>query len=801
MLTAGLDPGLDPGEIAALLRGEHGDPFAVLGPHPAVGPSGAAAVWLRVLRPGALGVTAVDADGRAVASLARIEPPEPAGEPGGEAGLFAALITSPEPGADPALPPDYRLLVDYPHGHRELVDDPYRFGPGLPELDRYLLGEGTHLRPWTVLGAHPQIRDGVAGVRFAVWAPNAAVVAVIGDFNGWNHIHHPMRLHPGIGVWELFIPGIAPGAVYKYAIRAPLGPAGDPMLAEPPPLGQLGWLDNPGWLSKADPYAFAAELRPRTASVVTRLPAPAPAPELARRARARAAANDPTAPISIYEVHLGSWRRTEDGGFYDWARLAAELPAYVAELGFTHVELLPIAEHPFDGSWGYQVTGYYAPTARFGPSVGEQQGLAALVRACHAQGLAVLLDWVPAHFPDDPHALREFDGTALYEYADPREGRHEDWDTLIFNFGRTEVRNFLAGNALYWLDVWGLDGLRVDAVASMLYRDYSRPADAWLPNAQGGRENLEAVSLLRHINAMLAAEPSSAGAAIVAEESTSWAGVTAPLESFSSGPEVPLGFAYKWNLGWMHDTLAYMAEDPLHRKHHHDRLTFGLVYGFSERFVLPLSHDEVVHEKRSLLGRMPGDRWQRFANLRAYYGFMWAHPGKKLLFMGGELAQEREWDHDRALDWHLLDGPPELNEHRGIRALIRELNRVYRGYPALHARDCDPAGFEWLVVDDRERSVIAFLRKGTRDSEQVLVVCNFTPVPRDDYRIGLPDACPGAWVRILDTDARQFGGSDFLAHAGATSERPQAETIPVNDHPRSLSLTLPPLATIMLAPR
>ena len=827
--------GLDPAEIVALIRGEHGDPFAALGPHrtePGPATRREAGVWLRALRPGALAVAVeLGPDHACSVALEQIDP----------AGLFAiwiaqaeldALVGPIEPG-DPAGPLGaYRLAVDYPHGHREIVDDPYRFGFGLGELDRYLLGEGTHLRPWTVLGAHPRVRDGIAGVRFAIWAPHARAVAVVGDFNGWNPAHHPMRLHPSVGVWELFVPGVAVGAVYKYAVRTAYPP--DDPAAVPVDLSGHLPLDRH---DKADPYAFAAELRPGTASLVAALPEPHP--DEADRQQRRIEVNDPSAPISIYEVHLGSWRRGDDNRFYDWARLAAELPAYVAGLGFTHVELLPIAEHPFDGSWGYQVTGYYAPTARFGPG----SGFAEFVAACHAHGLAVLLDWVPAHFPDDAHALRELDGTALYEYADPREGKHEDWDTLIFNFGRTEVRNFLVGNALYWLEVWGVDGLRVDAVASMLYRDYSRPADAWVPNAAGGRENLEAISLLQRVNAVISAE--APGAATVAEESTSWPGVTAPLHSelrssrdpapscdpsgrhsalaTDAAPDpspdapavVPLGFAYKWNLGWMHDTLAYMSEDPIFRKHHHERLTFGILYGFSERYVLALSHDEVVHEKRSLLGRMPGDRWQRFANLRAYYGFMWGHPGKKLLFMGGEFGQEREWDHDRGLDWDLLDpapGDPDrpepspeagVNEHAGVQALVAELNAVYRGHPALHALDCDPAGFEWLVVDDREHSVIAFLRRGSEPDQQLIVVCNFTPLPRVGYRVGLPEPAPGlsddAWAVVLDTDARRWGGSGYRDLAGAPAIA-EVEAVPSDGRERSLSLVLPPLATIMLIP-
>jgi 1,4-alpha-glucan branching enzyme len=722
MLTAGLSPA----EIDAIVRGEHGDPFAVLGPHP-----GATGVWLRVLVPGAVAVTVLVGEDE----IARLEAIH-------VNGLFAGLL-------EPEILPDaYRLALEYGDGRREVVEDSYRFTPAISELDRYLLGEGTHLRPWKMLGAHLCEQAGIAGVRFAVWAPNASRVAVVGDFNGWSELRHAMRFHPGAGIWELFVPGVGVGALYKFALRG---------------------RDGEALPHKADPYAFCSELRPATASVV------APLPAYPARPAERAAANAESAAISIYEVHLGSWRRSADGGFLDWSTIAEQLPAYVADLGFTHIELLPIAEHPFDGSWGYQVTGMYAPTSRFG----DPRGFAGLIAACRARGLGIILDWVPAHFPNDPHALANFDGTALYEYADPREGLHKDWNTLIFNFARTEVRNFLVGNALYWLEAWGVDGLRVDAVASMLYRDYSRGPGEWLANVEGGRENLEAVGLVQRLNEIVDSE--DPGAITVAEESTSWPGVTRPVA------EGGLGFHYKWNLGWMHDTLGYMARDPIHRKHHHEQLTFGIMYQFSEQFLLPLSHDEVVHGKRSLIGRMPGDRWQRFANLRAYFGFMWGHPGKKLLFMGGEFAQEREWDHDRALDWELLEGP----EHRGVQALIRALNRFYCSRPALHELDGDPAGFEWVVTEDREHSVIAFLRK-SRDGAQVLVVCNFTPLPRHGYRVGVDDE--RAWIERLNTDAIEFGGSGVGNGAAAI----ESDEVPADGRPRSLALHLPPLATIML---
>ncbi|KIG18585.1 1,4-alpha-glucan (glycogen) branching enzyme, GH-13-type [Enhygromyxa salina] len=730
-------------EITALVRAEHDDPFAVLGPH-----LSDAGLWVRALLPGATSIELLDTDGSVVAPLASIHPD----------GLFELLLdTNP-----PALGWAYQLQVHYPHGHTERIDDPYRFGSTLGELDRHLLGEGSHLRPWQVLGAHAREQQGVAGVRFVVWAPNAARVAVIGDFNQWEPRRHPMRLHPSNGVWELFIPGVGVGAKYKYELRTRDGRV------------------LPG---KADPYAFASELRPASASVV------APFPRAKPLSEPRRLANTPTAPVSIYEVHLGSWRRGADNSFPTWDTLAEQLPAYVAKLGFTHIELLPIAEHPFDGSWGYQVTGMFAPTSRFG----DPAGLATLIEACHAHGLGVILDWVPAHFPNDAYSLVHFDGTALYEYADPREGVHKDWDTLIYNFGRTEVRNFLVGSALYWLECWGIDGLRVDAVASMLYRDYSREPGEWVPNVHGGRENLEAISLVRRVNEVVRAE--APGCVTVAEESTSWPGVSRPTETGG------LGFDYKWNLGWMHDTLGYFANDPLYRKHHHDKLTFSIMYAFDERFVLPLSHDEVVHGKRSLINKMPGDRWQMFANLRALFAYMWTHPGKKLLFMGGEFAQQREWNHDRALDWELLDPSTQGSaEHRGVQALITDLNRLYRARPALHELDCAPEGFEWVIVDDQARSVLVFVRKDSAGG-CVMVACNFTPVPRPGYRIGV--AMPGNWRVSLSTDALRYAGSDYPCTGNKPGAKPRpitAKPIAAHGHEQSITLNLPPLATVILEP-
>src|SRR5450830_459337 len=552
-------------------------------------------------------------------------------------------------------------------------NDAQRSPPVLGEMDVWLLSEGTHLRPYEVLGANPAMRDGIAGTRFAVWAPNASRVSVVGDFNYWNGHQNPMHLRHSCGVWELFLPYVTEGALYKYEICTRHG-------AVLP--------------ARADPYARQSELRPATASVVAAMPSVVP------RSNQRAQANAQNAPMSIYEVHLGSWRRVADGSngghgrWLNWDELADTLVPYAKDMGFTHLELMPISEHPFDGSWGYQPIGLYSPTSRFG----DARGLSRFVARCHAEGLGLLLDWVPAHFPNDEHGLANFDGTHLYEYADPREGFHKDWNTLIYNFGRTEVRNFLIGNALYWLERFGVDGLRVDAVASMLYRDYSREAGEWVPNEFGGRENLEAIAFLKRMNEVVGTERPQA--VTLAEESTAYPAVSRP--TYAGG----LGFHYKWNMGWMNDTLTYMARDPIHRKHHQNEMTFGLIYAFTENFVLPISHDEVLHGKGSLLNKMSGDRWQKFANLRAYLGFMFGHPGKKLLFMGCEFGQEREWNHDQSLDWHLL----EDGLHQGTQRLVRDLNQLYRETPALYTQDFVPAGFEWIENNDADKSVLSFIR-------------------------------------------------------------------------------------------
>jgi 1,4-alpha-glucan branching enzyme len=616
-------------------------------------------------------------------------------------------------------------------------------------MDAWLLGEGTHLRPYETLGAHGTTIDGVHGTRFAVWAPNARRVSVVGEFNFWDGRRHPMRFRRELGVWELFVPGAVNGQLYKFEI-----------------------VDNSGQMRiKADPFAFEAQMRPQTASMICGLP---PKTEMQPQ---RKAANAFDQPISIYEVHLGSWRRHTDNNFWlSYKELAEQLIPYVKEMGFTHIELMPINEHPFDGSWGYQPLGMYAPTRRFG----TRDEFRHFVAAAHDAGINVLLDWVPGHFPSDDFGLAKFDGTELYEHSDPREGFHQDWNTLIYNFGRREVSNYLSGNALYWMERFGIDGLRVDAVASMIYRDYSRAEGEWVPNQFGGRENLEAISFLRHTNRVLGR--AAPGSVTVAEESTDYPGVTRPSEDGG------LGFWFKWNLGWMHDTLDYMKLDPVHRRYHHQLMTFGMIYNYTENFVLPLSHDEVVHGKRSILDRMPGDAWQKFANLRAYYGWMWGFPGKKLQFMGNEFAQGREWNHDTSLDWHLLEG--EDNWHNGVHRLVRDLNHTYRHYAPLHQLDFDGQGFEWLVVDDYENSVFVFVRRD-RDGNEIIVASNFTPVARHNYRFGVNQR--GGWREIMNTDQHDYHGSDTRNHGVVHTDEMES-----HGRPQSLSLTLPPLATLWL---
>jgi len=726
---------LRPETIDALVTGQHGDPFAVLGPH--AGREGMVSV--RALLPAARAVAAVTPDGT-VSPLRAVHP----------AGFWEGEV----PGR--RLPLEYRLRVVDDQGEVSEVEDPYRFPPTLSPYDLHLLGEGTHYRLFERLGAHPIRHEGVEGVRFVVWAPNARRVSVVGDWNGWDGRRQPMRLHPGNGLWELFVPGVTLDARYKYEI-----------------IGRDGEL----LALKTDPVAFAFEPdEPRTASAVTDLNAFAwgDAEWMDERKRRNALHR----PMSVYEVHLGSWRRPEAGTLPSYREVAEQLADYVSEMGFTHVELLPITEHPYYASWGYQTLGYYAPTRRYG----NPTDFMAFVDTLHRRGIGVIMDWVPAHFPKDAHGLAYFDGTHLYEHDDPHLRDHPDWGTRVFNFGRREVANFLIANAVFWLERYHIDGLRVDAVASMIYRDYSRKAGEWVPNEFGGRENLEALAFLKKLNEVVyGGQP---GASTIAEESTAWPQVSRPVHLGG------LGFGFKWNMGWMHDILEYMQHQPVHRKYHHNQLTFGLLYAWTENFVLPLSHDEVVYGKRSLAHKMPGDDWQRFANLRLLYAFMWAYPGKKLLFMGGEFGQSDEWNHDHALDWWLLDTGPF---HRGVQQLVKDLNRVYRSDPSLYEVDFEPAGFQWIDCSDWEQSVVTFCRFSRRQERLLLCACNFTPVARTGYRVGVPR--PGHYREILNTDAALYGGGD-VGNSGGVSSEPT----PWHGQPHSVVLTIPPLAAVWLVP-
>jgi 1,4-alpha-glucan branching enzyme len=714
----------DRAELDRLAGGTHHDPHSVLGAHPHAG-----GVTVRALRPGATAVTVTLDDDRVPMEHEH-------------AGVWVAHL----PLADV---PDYRLLVDYGDGFAHEQDDPYRYLPTLGEMDLHLIGEGRHEELWKVLGAHVRTyespRGAVTGTSFAVWAPSARGVRVNGDFNGWNSAAYPMRALGSSGVWELFVPGTGNGTKYKYDV-----------------LGADGVLRQ-----KADPVAQHTEHPPATASVVfTSDYEWNDADWCAKRTQT----DWLRAPMSTYEVHLGSWRQG-----LSYKEMAEQLVDYVSEAGFTHVELLPVMEHPFGGSWGYQVTSYYAPTSRFG----SPDEFRYLVDKLHQAGIGVIVDWVPAHFPKDEFALARFDGTALYEHADPRRGEQPDWGTLVFDFGRREVRNFLVANASYWLEEFHVDGLRVDAVASMLYLDYSRNEGEWLPNEFGGRENLEAIAFLQEMNAT--AYKRVPGVVTIAEESTAWPGVSRP--TYLGG----LGFGFKWNMGWMHDTLEYMSKEPVYRQWHHHQMTFSLVYAFSENFVLPLSQDEVVHGKGSLLGKMPGDRWQQLANLRSLYAFMWAHPGKQLLFMGSEFGQESEWSEGRSLDWWLLDLP----DHRGVFSLIRDLNAGYKALPALWTRDAEGEGFQWIDANDAEGNVLSFLRRGD-DGSSVAVVANFSSVPHEGYRLGLP--VTGEWREVVNTDADLYAGSGVgnLGVVTATDE-------PWHGQPASATLVLPPLGVLWLA--
>ena len=723
---------LTPQDAEDIVAGHHGDPFSVLGLHEVAGK------WVvRAFVPGAQSIEAIDPkSGRRIAALTPVDIAP---------GLFEGIATR----RRKRFAYHLRVMRD---GHQWVADDPYRFGPVMGALDEYLIGEGTHQQLWRALGAHLMTHEGVEGTHFAVWAPNAARVSVVGDFNTWDGRRHLLRRRGTTGVWETFVPGLGEGTVYKFEVLD-----GDKHLLP----------------QKADPVGFGSEHPPRTGSVVRQLAGHAW--QDADWMTKRAARQRFDQPISIYEVHLGSWRRVPEEGNRPLSYLehAEHLVTYVKDLGFTHIELMPISEFPFDGSWGYQPVGLFAPTIRHG----TPSEFRALVDACHAADIGVILDWVPGHFPEDSHGLARFDGTALYEHADPKEGFHPDWNTMVFNYGRAEVSNYLIANALYWLQEHHLDGLRVDAVASMLYRDYSRKEGEWIPNKDGGRENYEAIAMLRDMN--VATYGMVDGIMTVAEESTAFPGVSTPTDAGG------LGFGFKWNMGWMNDTLSYMSEDPVHRKYHHSKMTFGLHYAFSENFILPLSHDEVVHGKGSLLDKMPGQGADKFANLRAFYGFMWGHPGKKLLFMGSEFAQGAEWNHDSSLDWHLLD----IDLHKGMQTLVRDLNNLYRAQPALHELDAKPEGFDWIEENTGDESVFAWIRRGAEDAPPMLMVSNFTPVERKERRIGVPEQ--GHWVERLNTDSEFYGGAGRGNFGGVWSDR-----IAASGRAQSIQITLPPLTTL-----
>ncbi len=719
--------------IEAIVGGYYADPFGILGPHPASGPDGTPGWEVRAFLPQAAAAEVVTGGGSLPMRRQH------------EAGLCVAAL-------DGELRP-YRLRLRLWNGEAIEIEDPYRFPPLLTGFELHLHAEGTHYESYNMLGAHLVECDGVAGTRFAVWAPNAEVVSVVGDFNDWDSRRHPMRLREG-GVWEIFLPGVGAGARYKYHVRS----------------RYHGYRQM-----KADPYAFASETPPYSASVVADLDTYKwnDAQWMENRSRK----DWLRAPMAIYEVHLESWLRGPRGELLSYRELADKLIAYVTRLGYTHVELLPIMEHPFSGSWGYQVTGYFAPTARFGPP----QDFMYFVDRCHQAGVGVLVDWVPAHFPRDAHGLAWFDGTALYEHADPRKGEHRDWGTLIFNYGRNEVRCFLISSALFWLKKYHIDGLRVDAVASMLYLDYSRGPGEWVPNQYGGNQNLEAIEFLRKFNELAHQVP---GAITVAEESTAFYGVSRPV--YLGG----LGFTMKWNMGWMHDMLAYFAKDPIYRKYHHNNITFSMLYAFTENFLLPVSHDEVVHGKRSLISKMPGDEWQRFANVRAFLAYMYTHPGKKLLFMGQEIGQYEEWNYASSVRWELL----ELDIHRKLQDFVRELNRFYVSEPALYEVDHDWTGFEWVDFHDVDHSIIAFLRRARDPSDFLLVCCNFTPVPHHGYRFGVPE--PGFYEEVFNSDWERFGGGN-LHNSGWAGSTP----LPWHGRPHSIAVTLPPLGVVVFKRR
>lgn len=672
------------------------------------------------------------------------------------AGLFEAILPNDDLASDgSATRSHYQLRSSDRRGNEKIMHDPYAFPPLLTDYDLHLIGEGKHWNSYELLGAHKRSIDGIEGVNFAVWAPNATGISLVGDFNDWDNRKHQMRKLIPSGVWELFVPGITDGALYKYQVR------------------------HHGHTSdRSDPHGFAAELPPRTASVVTDLSRHQwnDAAWMAEREKSR---NGLDCPISIYEVHLGSWQRDEghEHGWLSYKELAHRLVEYCTKMGYTHIELMPISEHPYTGSWGYQTIGYFAATSRYG----SPEDFMAFVDHFHQNGIGVIIDWVPAHFPRDGHGLRQFDGTALYEHGDPRQGEHPDWGTLIFNYSRNEVRNYLLSNALFWLDKYHIDGLRVDAVASMLYLDYSREDGEWIPNEFGGRENLAAVSLVKEFNEQ--SHLQYPGVLTIAEESTAFTGVSRP--TYLGG----LGFSLKWNMGWMNDTLDFMSKESIHRKYHHDELTFSLIYAFTENFALPLSHDEVVHGKGSLLNQMTGDLWQKFANLRALYAYMWTHPGKKLLFMGGDIAQWNEWNCDGDLQWDML----QWETHHGVQKLVADLNRIYRDEPALHEVDFDPSGFEWIDCNDYEGSTLSYLRRAKDPDDFLVVGCNFTPVPRQKFRLGVPERC--RYEEILNTDSTYYGGSNLGNGQGVL-----AQAIPAHGRPYSVEMTFPPLSVVVLKP-
>lgn len=725
--------------VSRLVNGDHDNPFAVLGPHE-IEYEGRRAMAVRAFLPDRNQAWVWQPAYQTSHPMRRIHP----------AGLFEAICPF------PVEEPRYQLRVSGPNGEVTTMHDPYSFAPLMTEFDLYLFGEGSNVNIYEKMGAHVREIDGVRGVNFAVWAPNASAVSLVGDFNHWDGRSHPMRKLIPSGVWELFVPETAAGVKYKFRVKTATGEVMD----------------------KTDPFGFAAEIPPRTASIVSDLNQYQwnDRDWIERRKQSQPLKE----PHSVYEVHLGSWKRnaSSDTGWMNYRDLAHELVDYCKQVGYTHLELMPISEHPFTGSWGYQTVGYFATTSRYG----TPEDFMYFVDHCHQHGIGVIIDWVPAHFPKDGHGLRRFDGTALYEHDDPRQGEHPDWGTLIFNYGRNEIRNFLISNAMFWLDKFHIDGLRVDAVASMLYLDYSREDGEWIPNREGGRENLEAIEFLKEFNEKVHGE--YPGVLTIAEESTAWTGVSRPV--YTGG----LGFTFKWNMGWMNDTLRYMRNEPIHRKYHHDELTFSLIYAFTENFMLPLSHDEVVHGKGALLDQMPGDQWQRFANLRLLYSYMWTHPGKKLLFMGGDIAQWDEWNEEKEIPWNLL----QFDNHRGIQNLVSDLNQMIRREKALHEVDFEPQGFEWIDCMSRDDSVLAYIRRAEDPSDFLVVCCNFTPVCRNGHCVGVPES--GFYQEIFNSDSSRYGGSNVGTHPGAQSIKQTTHA-----RPDSIVIDLPPLGISVFKPQ